>query len=146
MPSLTLKPTHKPIKAYDAAIKQFDRLGVTHETAVRSAFQSLLEYCARQFNLTLVPEHSITVHRNKRIIGEWEGQIDEHLNTAHVVLLLISSDFMASDYCYDVEMKRAMERHEAGETRVIPVILRPVFWRESPFRKLLGTDGQAVTL
>ena len=68
MPSLTLKPTHKPIKAYDAAIKQFDRLGVTHETAVRSAFQSLLEYCARQFNLTLVPEHSITVHRNRRII------------------------------------------------------------------------------
>ena len=68
MLSLNLKPTHKPIKAYDAAIKQFDRLGVTHETAVRSAFQSLLEYCARQFNLTLVPEHSITVHRNKRII------------------------------------------------------------------------------
>ena len=68
MLSLTLKPTHKPIKAYDAAIKQFDRLGVTHETAVRSAFQSLLEYCARQFNLTLVPEHSITVHRNKRIV------------------------------------------------------------------------------
>ena len=68
MPSLTLKPTHKPIKAYHAALKQFDRLGVTHETAVRSAFQSLLEYCARQFNLTLVPEHSITVHRNRRIV------------------------------------------------------------------------------
>ena len=68
MPSLTLKPTHKPIKAYYAALKQFDRLGVTHETAVRSAFQSLLEYCARQFNLTLVPEHSITVHRNRRIV------------------------------------------------------------------------------
>ncbi len=70
--SLTLKPTHKPIKAYYAALKQFDRLGVTHETAVRSAFQSLLEYCARQFNLTLVPEHSITSlkggHRNKRIV------------------------------------------------------------------------------
>ena len=79
---------------------------------------------------------------------EWEGQIDEHLNTAHVVLLLISSDFMASDYCYDVEMKHALQRHEAGEARVIPVILRPVFWRESPFRKLLvlPTDGQAVTL
>ena len=68
MPSLTLKPTHKPIKAYHAALKQFDRLGVTHETAVRSAFQSLLEYCARQFNLTLVPEHSITVNRNRRIV------------------------------------------------------------------------------
>ena len=68
MPSLTLKPTHKPIKAYHAALKQFDLLDVTHETAVRSAFQSLLEHCARQFNLTLVPEHSITVRRNRRII------------------------------------------------------------------------------
>ncbi len=68
MPSLTLKPTHKPIKAYYAALKQFDRLGVTHETAVRSAFQSLLEYCGRQFNLTLVPEHSVTVNRNRRIV------------------------------------------------------------------------------
>ena len=68
MPSLTLKPTHKSIKAYYAALKQFDRLGVTHETAVRSAFQSLLEHCARQFNWTLVPEHSITVHRNRRIV------------------------------------------------------------------------------
>ena len=79
---------------------------------------------------------------------EWEGEIDEHLNTAHVVLLLISSDFMASDYCYDVEMKRALKRHDAGEARVIPIILRPVFWRESPFSKLLAlpTDGQPVTL
>ena len=75
MPSLTLKPTHKPIKVYDASIKQFDRLGVTHETAVRSAFQSLLEYCARHFNLTLVPEHSMTPLirgargvKNKRIV------------------------------------------------------------------------------
>ena len=68
MPSLTLKPTHKPIKAYYAALKRFYRLGVTHETAVRSAFQSLLEQCGRQFNLTLVPEHSITVNRNKRIV------------------------------------------------------------------------------
>ena len=68
MPSFNLKPIHKPIKAYHAALKQFDRLGITRETAVRSAFQSLLEYCARQFNLTLVPEHSITVHRNKRIV------------------------------------------------------------------------------
>ena len=68
MPSFTLKPTHKPIKAYHAALKQFDLLDVTHETAVRSAFQSLLEYCARQFNLTLVPEYSITVHRNRRIV------------------------------------------------------------------------------
>ena len=64
---------------------------------------------------------------------EWEGEIDEHLNTARIILLLISSDFIASDYCYDVEMRRAIERHEAEEARVIPVILRPVIWEEAPF-------------
>ena len=67
--ALPYPQTHpQPIKAYYAALKQFDRLSVTHETAVRSAFQSLLEQCGRQFNLTLVPEHSITVNRNKRIV------------------------------------------------------------------------------
>ncbi len=68
MPTLNLKPTHKPIKNYYAALDQFDRLGVTHESAVRSAFQSLLQHCARQFNCTLVPEHSTTGRKNNRII------------------------------------------------------------------------------
>ena len=68
MTTLNLKPTHKPIKAYYESLKQFDRLGVTHETAVRSAFQSLLESCGRQFDWTLVPEHSMTGHQNKRIV------------------------------------------------------------------------------
>ena len=74
---------------------------------------------------------------DRRIGGgnEWEGSIDDHLNSADVILLLISSDFLASDYCYDIEMSRAMERHEAGEARVIPVILRPVQWYGAPFGK-----------
>lgn len=78
---------------------------------------------------------------------EWEGQIDERLNSAEIILLLISSDFISSTYCYDVEMKRAMERHEAGEARVIPILLRPVFWENAPFGKLNGlpTDMKAVT-
>ena len=57
---------------------------------------------------------------------EWKGQIDQHLNAAGVILLVISADFLASDYCYDVEMTRALERHDQGEARVIPVLLRPV--------------------
>ncbi len=68
MPTLNLKPTHKPVKAYYESLGQFDRLGVTHETAVRSAFQSLLESCGKQFDWTLVPEHSMTFNRNKRIV------------------------------------------------------------------------------
>ena len=67
MPTLNLKPTHKPVKAYYESLDKFDKLGVTHESAVRSAFQSLLESCGKQFKWTLVPEYSITLPRNKRI-------------------------------------------------------------------------------
>ena len=64
---------------------------------------------------------------------EWTKELNTHLETAHIILLLISADFLASDYCYSVEMRRAMERHEAGEALVIPVILRPVDWEREPF-------------
>ena len=78
---------------------------------------------------------------------EWGGAIDIHLESAHVILLLISADFLASDYCYDVEMNRAMERHETGKARVIPIILRKVDWRGAPFGKLqaLPKDAKPVT-
>ncbi|MCP5116415.1 MAG: toll/interleukin-1 receptor domain-containing protein, partial [bacterium] len=91
----------------------------------------------------------IKVWHDRRITAgkEWAGQIDQHLNTAQVILLLVSAKFLASDYCYDKELTRALERHEAGAARVIPVILRPVDWELAPFRKLqaLPTDGRPVT-
>ncbi|HEL3207699.1 TPA: toll/interleukin-1 receptor domain-containing protein [Stenotrophomonas maltophilia] len=73
--------------------------------------------------------------------------IDDHINSDDIILLLVSPDFIASDYCYDIEMKRAMERHDAGEAIVIPVILRACDWHHAPFGKLLGTpkDGKPVT-
>ena len=58
----------------------------------------------------------------------WAQEIDVHLESASIVLLLVSPDFLASDYCYEVEMQRALERHRCGETRVIPIILRPCDW------------------
>lgn len=78
---------------------------------------------------------------------EWEREIDKHLNTAQIILLLVSPDFMDSDYCYSVEMKRAIERHNQGDACVIPVILRPVYWQGSPFGKLqsLSTNTLPVT-
>lgn len=64
---------------------------------------------------------------------EWEKEIQNHLNTAQIILLLISPDFIASEYCYGTEMKHALERHKRGEARVIPVILRPVSaWERVP--------------
>ena len=59
MPSLTLKPTHKAVTAYYDSLAKFAKLGIKHETAVRSAFQELLEHCARQFDWKLVPEYAI---------------------------------------------------------------------------------------
>lgn len=67
---------------------------------------------------------------------EREQEIYKHLEEAQIILLLISASFIASKYCYKVEMKRAIERHERKEARVIPVILRPVHWEEPPIDKL----------
>ena len=79
--------------------------------------------------------------------SEWAGEIDTHLSSADIILLLISADFIASDYCWDIELKQAMERHEAKEACVIPVILRPSDWHGAPFGKLqaLPKNAQPVT-
>jgi hypothetical protein len=77
---------------------------------------------------------------------EWKPEIDTHLSTADVVLLLISQYFLNSDYCYSIEMQRAIERHERGEARVIPVLLRPVYYAKTPLAKLepLPTNGKPI--
>src|SRR5258708_8371840 len=78
---------------------------------------------------------------------EWEQAIDTHPNSDHLILILISPDFMASDYCFGVEMKRALERHQAGICRVVPILLRPTFWEDAPFSslQLLPSDARPIT-
>lgn len=78
---------------------------------------------------------------------EWDGEIDENLKTADIILLLVSDDFLASDYCWDVEVTQAMERHEAKDACVIPIILREVDWTKAPFGKLqaLPKNAEPVT-
>jgi len=78
---------------------------------------------------------------------QWARAIDAHLNSASVILLLISPDFFASDYCYGIEMMRALARHKANEARVIPILLRPVDWKGAPFAHLqaLPTNAKPIT-
>jgi O-acetyl-ADP-ribose deacetylase (regulator of RNase III) len=78
---------------------------------------------------------------------EWKGEIDSSLDNAGVIILLVSSDFINSDYCYDIELKRALEHHENRKAIVVPVILRPVLWHKTLFAKLqaLPKDGKPVT-
>ncbi|QLL86088.1 toll/interleukin-1 receptor domain-containing protein [Aeromonas caviae] len=89
-----------------------------------------------------------TWHDRCIIPGEvFEHKIDQYFSEADIVLLLISSDFIASDYCYQVEMANAMERHRRGEAIVIPVILRECAWHQLPFGKILAAtvDGKPIT-
>ena len=88
--------------------------------------------------LSLLQRNNFIVGWHDRGIGagdEWKAQIDDHL-LPHIILFLISSDFLASDYRYDIEMKLALERHASGETVVVPIILRDVDWSGSKFSHL----------
>jgi replicative DNA helicase len=78
---------------------------------------------------------------------EWEQIIDSKLEEADIILLLVSPDFIASDYCYGKELSRALDKHEQMQAIVVPVIIRPVDWQAAPFAKFqaLPKDGKPVT-
>jgi hypothetical protein len=89
-----------------------------------------------------------TWHDRRIVAGsEIDPVIDQAIEKADVILLLISSSFLSSTYCYSRELKRALERHSEGSAAVIPVILRPCDWHSAPFGKLMAvpTDGKAIT-
>ena len=101
-------------------------------------------------HLTMLKRQGIVAAWHDREItagSDWAGAIDDHLNSASVILLLVSANFLASDYCYDLELGRAMKRHEAGEATVIPIILKPCDWTGAPFGKLqaLPKNAKPVT-
>jgi hypothetical protein len=93
-------------------------------------------------------EGTVETWHDRRIAAgdEFAGVIDERIEAADLILLLVSADFLNSNYCYDIEMKRAMERHAAGEARVIPIILGHCDWHSAPFGKLLAApkDGKPI--
>jgi hypothetical protein len=103
-------------------------------------------------------EKQLAVLKRQGVIETWHDrrigagadfaqEIDDQINSDDIILLLVSPDFLDSDYCYDLEMTRALERHESGSAVVIPVILRPCEWQHAPFGKLNATppDGRPVT-
>lgn len=103
-------------------------------------------------------ETHLAMLRNQGLIESWhdrrivagselDDSIFDQLKVANVILLLVSADFLASTYCYSKEMARAMERHQAKEARVIPVILRHCDWSSAPFSGLLAVprDAKPVT-
>jgi hypothetical protein len=79
---------------------------------------------------------------------DWDGEINSELESADIILCLVSAGFLASAYCQDKELKRALERHDAGEALVIPVIVRPSDWESSPLGRLqaLPTGAKPVLI
>lgn len=107
------------------------------DKALRDELEKHLSWLKRRYQLK-------NWHDREILPGEeWEQAIDEHLNSAHIILLLISPDFMASDYCFGREMQRALERHQEESCRVIPILLRPTYWEEAPFSFLQLLPGEA---
>ena len=69
----------------------------------------------------------------------------QHIETSQIILLLVSAEFLNSDYCYDVELKRAIARHDAGDARVVPIILRPCDWLKIALWKTSGSSERWQT-
>ncbi len=141
MPTLNLKPTHKPIREYYAALERFDRLGVSHESAAPAAFQALLEHCARQCAWTLAPEHAIapfsrrgasnTARGNKRIIVD--GALIDDFQLTHGI-------WEAKDI-HDDLLTAARRKFEAGyphDNILFQTPQRAILWQNG--RQVLDAD------
>lgn len=76
-----------------------------------------------------------------------DDDIKKHLGEDDIIILLISSDFIASDYCYNIEMCKAIERSQNQECIVIPIIVRPCLWTETPLKDILALpkDGKPIS-
>lgn len=109
---------------------------------LRDELEIHLSWVKRRYQLTTWYDREILPGE------EWEQAIDKNLNTAHLILLLVSPDFMNSDYAFGKEMQRALARHKEGTCRVIPILLRPTYWEEAPFSSLqfLPADARPITL
>ncbi|HEY5744061.1 MAG TPA: toll/interleukin-1 receptor domain-containing protein [Terrimicrobiaceae bacterium] len=101
-------------------------------------------------HLSILQKNGLIEEWHDRRIGaghDWEEEINLNLEESNIILLLVSSHFLASNYCYDTETIRALEKHDKKESVVIPIIVRPCLWRESKLKTLqaLPTDGKAIS-
>lgn len=99
--------------------------------------------CRKRLDIYLAPlkyEGLIATWTDQLIMpgARWADDISKNLNSSDIIILLISADFIASYYCIEVEMKLALERHQRGEARIIPVFIRPADWSKMPFAVLQG--------
>ena len=97
----------------------------------------------------LVQQKKIVEWHDRKIEpgADWETEINSQLEAAQLILLLVSADFLASEYCFGVEVEKALTRLKRGEVKVVPVLLKPCLWKESRFSELqiIPRDAKAIT-
>jgi hypothetical protein len=97
----------------------------------------------------LAREGLVTVWSDRAIVpgSQWEQEILDNLEAADVIILLVSAYFMKSEYCWSKEMTRAVQRHEEGSARVVPVIVSHADWEKAPFAALqvLPKDARPIS-
>lgn len=142
--------------------KPYSSIGTLSEAYLHSKRKHPIElfclYSSEDKAWSQILETSLSQFKQQGLVSHWHGRqispgtdkkraIDAHLETGSVILLLISANFLASDYCFEGEILQAMKRHERGEARVVPILLRPADWHNTPFGKLqaLPSDGRPIT-
>jgi internalin A len=86
-----------------------------------------------------------TWHDRKLIPGEpWDQKIREELETADITIFLISPDFLNTDYIWDIEIQKATARADVGKTRIVPIVVRPCVWKDTPLHKYYVPNKAAV--
>jgi hypothetical protein len=126
------------------------RISVKPSIEIFLCYDDKDEDLEQQLKKQLIPfqrQGIIELWDDSYIIGgvEWESEVNSHLDMAEMILLLVSRDFIASDRCYK-RMLKAMARHDQREACVIPIIVRPVHWQETPFGKLASLPTQERSL
>ncbi len=149
--------TRRELSALKTDISQIKQQEIDETKSEFKPLEVFISYSRRDEALREELGKHLSALRRENVIGywhdrmisageEWRGEIDRHLEQAGIILLLVSPDFIASEYSYDIETKRALERHAAGEAVVIPIVLRPVDWMNIPLAELqsLPRDNKAV--
>lgn len=93
----------------------------------------------------LVRSGTISEWNDRKIVPgtDWSHEINENLKSSDLILFLISSSFLSSDYCVNIEAETALSMHKSGEAQLIPIVIRAVEWSDSPLSKLQGLPKDA---
>ena len=112
------------------------------DEAYKDTLQTWLQSLQYSFEMNVWDDRQIEVGDN------WEDEISKALNSAEFIILLISVDFLNSRFIKEVELKRAFERHQKGETVIMPIIIRPCLWNQKPLNEIqvIPKDGNPISL